>query len=681
MKRLRDILEQSAADEGRNQVQRKRLDIPVNENAPVVSNSWKTTKSISVPKLDNYQAAPEAETSKNSFIDNIKSFFGYDPERQTKIDAFKKKWRAGDLTDREAEFFMKHQRPDPDLKSKQEPPITIVNGKIQDRVPKSEIKVDKPTQVTFTPPMPAADGTSRITPNDNVDFTGSRYDLGNGQTVDPSKVTNKINPPIIVTPDKPLVTSKPNSALTAAGYDQSGKKITTIPKPKLKPERPSDVIPSGPGITTPGSMIYIEPKRQKLQDRVPQQKIQDRVPQQKIQDRVPTSAVNPKPTSAGPYAPAQSDDPFHQRYAKTASYLGQVPRDRKPPEKQKPIQNLYQINRGDTLEKIARKIGGENWQQTLKGIREKNPNIKERALKIGSELLLPEAAKPITDRIKQDQTYVPQSAINPPSSAAGPFNTGVSGAPKNVYNYKVPGLLNKNITVATKQQEQPPSIIPKPKLRPRISDDEAFIAAVRDQESSNDPKAISPAGAAGLMQVMPKTGAEIAKELDDVKYPKGTKAQQKYLQNPEVSDLYGRHYLNKLYFQAGKDIGFNDEEKLRKATLAAYNAGFGGSRKYRESLKAGKENPKLLPKETRNYVPSILSKYEKNKVAKDTSTQKTPETNSDAAVYVQVLPGQNATTIAKKHKLSLDQLEKFNPGISNKSNKGKLMPGDKIKIK
>ena len=130
-----------------------------------------------------------------------------------------------------------------------------------------------------------------------------------------------------------------------------------VPRPKMRPDKQgpiqrvkikwpkeiqdrvpkSDVIPSGPGITTPGSMIYIEPKQQKLQDRVPQQKIQDRVPQQKIQDRVPPSAVNPKPTSAGPYAPAQSDDPFHQRYAKTASYLGQVHRDRVPPfDKQGP---------------------------------------------------------------------------------------------------------------------------------------------------------------------------------------------------------------------------------------------------------------------------------------------------------------------------------------------------------
>jgi hypothetical protein len=131
--------------------------IPVNEK--VVSNSWKTTKSLPVPKLDNYQAAPKAETSKNSFTDNIKSFFGYgsDSERQTKIDAVKNKFRAGDLNNREAERLMKNQRPNPDLKSKQEPPITIVNGKIQDRVPKSEIKVDKP--------LPPPQKTNRIFPD------------------------------------------------------------------------------------------------------------------------------------------------------------------------------------------------------------------------------------------------------------------------------------------------------------------------------------------------------------------------------------------------------------------------------------------------------------------------------------------------------------------------------------
>jgi hypothetical protein len=250
MKRLRDILEQSAADEGRNQVQRKRLDIPVNENAPVVSNSWKTTKSISVPKLDNYQAGPEAETSKNSFTDSIKSFFGYDSERQTKIDAFKKKWRNGDLTDRQAELFMKYQRPDPDLKSNQEPPITIINGKIQDRVPQEIPRnpIDKAPErkdsVALQRQMAGDKSPTALSFEDQLKMFRLKIDQKSKQyqkeidamtpgitaTLDKNltPVSNKKTPPIIVTPDKPLVTSKPNSALTAAGYDQSGKKITAV---------------------------------------------------------------------------------------------------------------------------------------------------------------------------------------------------------------------------------------------------------------------------------------------------------------------------------------------------------------------------------------------------------------------------------------------------------------------
>ena len=48
-----------------------------------------------------------------------------------------------------------------------------------------KIQAREPTELPkFTP-------SERVKP---VDFTGSRYDLGNGQTVDPSKVTNKINP-------------------------------------------------------------------------------------------------------------------------------------------------------------------------------------------------------------------------------------------------------------------------------------------------------------------------------------------------------------------------------------------------------------------------------------------------------------------------------------------------------
>jgi hypothetical protein len=239
---------------------------------------------------------------------------------------------------------------------------------IQKQIETGFDKVNKDLNKMNFPPMPAADGTSRITPKDNVDFTGSRYDLGNGQTVDPSKVTNKINPqreiklrkdyrsPPAGYPDS----IKDRLAAAEAGNEPpmpgSGPyktkqsdplktppavpvEPTKPPKPKLRPERPSrkdsnDVIPSGPGITTPGSMTYTEPK--------PKKQITDRVPQQKMQDRVPSSAVNPKSTSFGPYAPAKSDDPFNKRYAKVASYLGQVSRTRKSETEPKALDNTKQ---------------------------------------------------------------------------------------------------------------------------------------------------------------------------------------------------------------------------------------------------------------------------------------------------------------------------------------------------
>jgi len=241
---------------------------------------------------------------------------------------------------------------------------------IQKRIEAGFEKVNKDLKQMNIRPMPAADGTSKITPNDKVDYTGSRYDLGGGQSIDPSKVTNKINPqreiklrkdyrsPPAGYPDSikdrlaaaeagneppmpgsgPYKTKQSDPLKTSPAVPKTaGDKI--VPKPKLRPERPSrkdsnDVIPSGPGITTPGSMTYTEPK--------PKKQITDRVPQQKMQDRVPPSAVNPKSTSFGPYAPAKSDDPFNKRYAKVASYLGQVSRTRKSETEPKALDNTKQ---------------------------------------------------------------------------------------------------------------------------------------------------------------------------------------------------------------------------------------------------------------------------------------------------------------------------------------------------
>jgi membrane-bound lytic murein transglycosylase MltF len=87
--------------------------------------------------------------------------------------------------------------------------------------------------------------------------------------------------------------------------------------------------------------------------------------------------------------------------------------------------------------------------------------------------------------------------------------------------------------------------------------DPYLIAAQSFQESRFDPKARSPYGAVGLMQILPSTAKEIG--VADVS-------------TPEKNVLAGVKYLRQImdrYFPAGE---FSEEERVRFA-LAAYNAG------------------------------------------------------------------------------------------------------------
>ena len=106
--------------------------------------------------------------------------------------------------------------------------------------------------------------------------------------------------------------------------------------------------------------------------------------------------------------------------------------------------------------------------------------------------------------------------------------------------------------------------------------DGLLVAAVVEAESSFRPKALSPRGAMGLMQVMPATGEQY--DADD-------------LFDPEVNLEVGSRYLGSLIDHYDGDLTL---------ALAAYNAGpatvarYGGVPPYQE---------------TRDYVERVLARY------------------------------------------------------------------------
>lgn len=124
-----------------------------------------------------------------------------------------------------------------------------------------------------------------------------------------------------------------------------------------------------------------------------------------------------------------------------------------------------------------------------------------------------------------------------------------------------------------------------------------ILAAIQSVESSGDPTAVSAKGAAGLMQVMPQTGNEIAAELRDPNFPaNGTDAEkQAYLKNPDVSQRYGAHYFNKMMNRYGGD---------KEAALVAYN---GGPARADAWLRAGRDDS-VIPKESADYYKKVMGR-------------------------------------------------------------------------
>ena len=105
----------------------------------------------------------------------------------------------------------------------------------------------------------------------------------------------------------------------------------------------------------------------------------------------------------------------------------------------------------------------------------------------------------------------------------------------------------------------------------------ALLSAVIQHESSYDPRATSPKGAGGLMQLMPDTAREMG--VTDV-------------YDPQSNIQGGAKYLKRMMTLFGNDIAL---------AVAAYNAG------PQAVLSRGGVIPPFA--ETQRYVPSVLRQY------------------------------------------------------------------------
>ncbi len=122
--------------------------------------------------------------------------------------------------------------------------------------------------------------------------------------------------------------------------------------------------------------------------------------------------------------------------------------------------------------------------------------------------------------------------------------------------------------------------------------DPAWVYAVIRQESSFRPDARSPVGALGLMQLMPATGQQIARDLREANPPN--------LLQPDINIRYGAYYLQQIL------------QRLQNHPVlatAAYNA---GPNKVAQWLPAGDPSPadiwaETIPyRETRAYVQRVM---------------------------------------------------------------------------
>lgn len=134
------------------------------------------------------------------------------------------------------------------------------------------------------------------------------------------------------------------------------------------------------------------------------------------------------------------------------------------------------------------------------------------------------------------------------------------------------------------------------KRQPSGSADPYLVAAIMREESSFNPAAISPAGAMGLMQIMPETGEYLAK-----KYKKRS-FETEHLLDPDISIHLGGLYLGQLNRRFKGDIVY---------TIASYNAGPTAVSRWAKKNRLEKDEfiENMPYDETRTYTKRVLRSY------------------------------------------------------------------------
>jgi peptidoglycan lytic transglycosylase len=165
--------------------------------------------------------------------------------------------------------------------------------------------------------------------------------------------------------------------------------------------------------------------------------------------------------------------------------------------------------------------------------------------------------------------------------AAGGFAGPDSSAPPQVMSLAYPVIYPRLVGEQASRNDISPHLI---------------LALVR-QESFYDARAVSPADATGLTQVIPTTAEGIADELGEENFRNAD------LKRPNVSLRFGAHYL-------GAQIDLL--EGNIPAALAAYNGGPGNAFRWQDA--AGSSDPDVFLEtidyeETRAYVELVLENY------------------------------------------------------------------------